>query len=208
MRTMFDYFLDDEGLIPPMERMSIDDYDMRQPKLNDREDVFASAKTARLMNELGANIAVTEDDEHHAQELFTSARTPTKYERQLPGVMLKLEALLTQYDHMIIDDAQRLRTYVTNRLLEETEDDDPKIRLRAYELLGKITDVGLFTERKEVTVKHQTDDELKNVLKAKLDKLIHSRSGEIQDAQIIDHETQKATEKAKTIKAEDLLDSI
>jgi len=208
MRTKFDYLLKEDGLIPPMERQSIDDYDIPQPKLNDREDVFASAKTARLLNELGANIEVTEEDEHRAQELFTSARTPTKYERTLPGVMLKLEALLTQYDHMIIDDAQRLRTYVTNRLLEETEDEDPKIRLRAYELLGKITDVGLFTERKEVTVKHQSTDELKDVLKAKLDKLIQSRSGTIEDAVVIDHKTQEATEKAKTLKAQDLLDTI
>jgi len=208
MRTMFDYLLDDDGLIPPLEQMPFDEDERPAPKLNDREDVFASAKTARVMNELGANIAVTEEDECHAQELFTSARSPTKYERTLPGVMLKLEALLTQYDHMIIDDAQRLRTYVTNRLLEETEDDDPKIRLRAYELLGKITDVGLFTERKEVTVKHQTDDELKNVLKAKLDKLIHSRSGQIQEPVTIDHATQEATEKAKKLRAQDLLDTI
>ena len=36
------------------------------------------------------------------------------------------------------------------------------------ELLGKMTDVGLFTERKEITVTHQTADELREKLREKL----------------------------------------
>jgi hypothetical protein len=39
------------------------------------------------------------------------------------------------------------------------------------ELLGKHSDVGLFTDRSEVTITHQTTDELRNKLREKLQKL-------------------------------------
>jgi hypothetical protein len=44
-------------------------------------------------------------------------------------------------------------------------------RLRALELLGKITDVGLFTERKELTVTHQNSGDVQEKLREKLEKL-------------------------------------
>lgn len=196
------YLLENEdGLLPPLEQVPIGN----SPKLNDREDIFASAQTAKLLQDLGDEIEVTEEDEGRAQELFESARPPTKHERQLPGVMLKLEALLTQYDHMVIQDAQQVRTYVTNRLLEETSDPDPKIRLRAYELLGKISDVGLFTERKEVTVTHQTTEELTDLLRAKLNNLIEGDYEEVEDAEEAEFEDYTPMKLAKTVTADDIL---
>jgi hypothetical protein len=39
------------------------------------------------------------------------------------------------------------------------------------ELLGKITDVGLFTERKELTVTHQNSGDVQEKLREKLEKL-------------------------------------
>jgi len=45
------------------------------------------------------------------------------------------------------------------------------VRIRALELLGKISDVGLFTDRTEVVVTHQSTDELRNKLREKLLKL-------------------------------------
>ena len=61
---------------------------------------------------------------------------------------------------------------VTNRLLEESQNPDPRIRIRALELLGKHSDVGLFTDRSEVTITHQSTDELKARLRSKLQRLI------------------------------------
>ena len=169
-----EFLLDDEPLLPTLDQVPLDAV---PPSLNDREDIFASAQTARLVNELDdKDIFIDEDDEARAQEIFANGRSPSKYERTLPGVMLKLEALLTEYDHQIIRDADQVRVYVTNRLLEETNDPDPKIRLRAYELLGKISEVGLFTERQEVTVRHQSTEELQETLRAKLGRLIEGEA--------------------------------
>jgi hypothetical protein len=185
MQNTLAYLLENEdGLIPPLEQVPIGN----SPKLSDREDIFASAQTAKLLQDLGDDIEVTEEDAARAQELFESARTPTKHEKQLPGVMLHLEAMLSTYDHMVIEDAQQVRTYVTNRLLEESNDDDPKIRLRALEMLGKISEVALFTERTEVTVKHQSTEELENLLRNKLSSLIDGEAQEIEDAIFVENQ--------------------
>jgi len=119
--------------------------------------------------------------------------------------MLKLEALLTEYDHSIIHDAQQMRNYVTNRLLEETSDPDPKIRLRAYELLGKISDVGLFAERKEITIKNQSTEELTDLLRAKLTRLIDGEAEEIEDAVVVSNQNHEAHRLAQTVTADDLM---
>ena len=68
-----------------------------------------------------------------------------------------------------------------NKLLLESENPDPRIRLRAIELLGKISDVSLFAEKTEVTVTHQTTDELRAILRQKLEKIVRP-SEEVEEA--------------------------
>ncbi len=57
--------------------------------------------------------------------------------------------------------------------------------MRALELLGKISDVGLFTEKSEVTITHQTTDDIKEKLRGKLAKLVNPPP-EIEDATVIE----------------------
>tara|TARA_R100001224_G_scaffold101555_1_gene73158 strand:- start:253 stop:522 length:270 start_codon:yes stop_codon:yes gene_type:complete len=71
---------------------------------------------------------------------------------------------------------------VTNKLIEETENPDPRVRIRALELLGKISDVGLFAEKSEVTITHQSTDDLRERLRSKLTKLVNP----VEDAAVID----------------------
>jgi len=71
----------------------------------------------------------------------------------------------------VVDHAVEVRHLVTNKLLEESQNPDPRIRIRALELLGKVSDVGLFSEKHEVTVTHQTTDDLRHKLREKLQKL-------------------------------------
>ena len=40
-------------------------------------------------------------------------------------------------------------------------------------MLGKITDVGLFTEKSEVTINHRSTEDLVNSVRAKIHKLMH-----------------------------------
>jgi hypothetical protein len=87
-----------------------------------------------------------------------------------------LKKLLSEYDENVIKSAVQIRNYVTNKLIEETTNNDPKIRIRALELLGKVGDVGLFVERSEITVRHKTTVELEASIKDRISKLMDLRS--------------------------------
>ena len=158
-----------EVLIPPLEPHAPESM-----KINDtREKIHAAAMTACALLALGDD-DITEDEVADGRDLariiFRDGRNPTEEELKRPAVVLHLEALLSEYDHAIIQDATQVRQYVTNRLLEESAPDkDPKQSLRALQMLGNITEVGLFTERLEVTVKQQTTEELEDKLKQALD---------------------------------------
>ena len=153
-----------EVLIPPLETHAPDSM-----KIEDtREKIHAAAMTACTLMALGDDeipVEEIEDGRDLARKIFQDGREPTEEELKRPAVVLHLEALLTEYDHEIIKDATSVRRYVTHRLLEEsTPDKDPKYALRALENLGKITEVGLFTERVEVTIKQQSTEELEDKL--------------------------------------------
>jgi hypothetical protein len=167
---MLEFLLSDDGLIPPLQRVP----NKPTPKPDTRQEIRAAANTAALLASLGDNTTVSEESANLARELFSSGREPTAYERTLPEVMTHLNALLTEYDYSLLEDARKIRNYVANRLLEESNNKDPRIRMRAYELLGKITEVGLFTERSEITVKHKPTEELETLLREKLNKLSSS----------------------------------
>lgn len=164
-----------EILIPPLESTPPDSMRITDT----REKIHAAAMTACALLALGDDDIPEEevaDGRDLARIIFRDGREPTEEELKRPAVVLHLEALLSEYDHEIIKDATQVRQYVTNRLLEESAPDkDPKQSLRALQMLGNITEVGLFTERVEVTVKQQSTEELEDKLKQALD-IINART--------------------------------
>ena len=54
--------------------------------------------------------------------------------------------------------------------MEISKDEDNRTALKALELLGKASD--LFTERAEITITHQTSDELKSAIKERINQLM------------------------------------
>lgn len=81
---------------------------------------------------------------------------------------LWLDKLLSEYDNAIIEDTVRLKTYVTTRLVEETEGEKAADRLRALESLGRLTQLGMFSDKLEVSINTKSTDELKDELSKKL----------------------------------------
>jgi len=71
-----------------------------------------------------------------------------------------------------VQEAVQLRRFVTNKLIEDTGLADPRHRLKALELLGKISDVGLFTDKTIVLTKDSTSEELEAKIKSKLFKIL------------------------------------
>jgi len=177
--------------------------DMPMPD-NDEFDRFvptlkAAAATARLLAEAGLTFAPTDADLDYAAGITRqAAQEPGELMlkaaalgllKQTPAALLLTEHILQEFGHKVVQEAQQVRFLVTNKLVVETENPDPRVRLRALELLGKIGDVGLFNEKREVTVTHQTTDDVKDRLRAKLQQLLT-----VEDADFIDDEPEEPEE--------------
>jgi uncharacterized protein YjgD (DUF1641 family) len=76
--------------------------------------------------------------------------------------------MLDEYDVEVVRNAAQVRNYVKMRLLMLTGSDKESTQLKALELLGKMSDVGAFAERLEVSVTHRTTEELQAELATKL----------------------------------------
>lgn len=142
-------------------------------------EVDARYATTKLFEELGAppSAAVKEKAQRASAERAFVALTATTDEdeqkRQLaemncPAAVRELVGMLTAYEWAFVEQAKQLRGYAVAKLVEETTHPDARIRLKALELVGKITEVALFTERSEVKHTNVSDSELDEMLKARL----------------------------------------
>jgi hypothetical protein len=151
-------------------------FDLSDEEASTHKDrITVAANTAALIGELGGTFELTDADEHAAHALIKGAKD-IKTTRQLaiPAVARKLHLLLSEYDHQVIKDAHQGRLYVTNRLVELSQCGDPKVELKALELLGKHSDIGLFTERSEITITHKTSVDLENSIKERIKRLLNA----------------------------------
>ena len=81
---------------------------------------------------------------------------------------LWLDKLLSEYNNAIVEDTVRLKTYVTTKLVEESEGEKAADRLRALESLGRLSQLGMFADKLEISVNTKSTDELKEELSKKL----------------------------------------
>jgi hypothetical protein len=165
----------DEGVpVPPRDDLKAQGDLLRSAK--------AAVNAARLLAEHGLLMpAPSEEDKvasaglvaAYAADPDTTSRaaTPIRMGKMTPAALQLTADMLEQFGHKIVEDAVQVRHLVMNKLLIETDNPDARIRIRALEMLGKITDVGLFTERSEVMVTHQTADDLRERLRSRLAEL-------------------------------------
>jgi hypothetical protein len=89
-----------------------------------------------------------------------------------PAAVQHLVGMLTAYDWEFVNQAKELRGYVVAQLVEETKSTNANIRLKALGLLGKVTEIGLFTEKIEIKKEELTDGDLDKRIKEKLNKFM------------------------------------
>lgn len=174
---MFEHLIDFE----PQVQNSADGF-VPVEKTHPTEHVDAQTNTLDWLKELGAadefEIA-TEAQTQAARTAFTNlvtAQPPNQTHKALeqiktPAAVQHLVGMLTAYDWQFINQAQEIRGYAMAQLLEETKNPSASIRLKALALLGKVTEVGLFTEKIEVKKSEMTDAELEARIKEKLGKM-------------------------------------
>jgi hypothetical protein len=155
-------------------------------KLDDAspEDVLsAQVATEQWLAELGVDDDDVVANQHQTEaarkafgSLTTNADTTEQKaslaELKSPAAVRHLTGMLAAYDWQFIDMAQQLRGYTVAKLLEETKSPNANIRLKALGLLGKVTEVGLFTEQIEVKKVEMTDAEVEQRIKDKLAKFM------------------------------------
>ena len=163
-----------------------------EPSADLKTRVEAAANTAKELGEHGIDLEPTKEDKDTAARLSVAYAddpedvskkvTEKKMSTLTPASLVLTDSILKQFGRSVVESAVQIRHLVTNKLIEETENPDPRVRIRALELLGKISDVGLFSAKSEVTITHQSTDDLRERLRSKLTKLVNP----VEDAAVID----------------------
>jgi hypothetical protein len=145
-----------------------------QPKTH-KDAVTIAANTADLIDQLGGSIDYDNSALKQAASLVTGAEKPDKPKHiSVPAEAKAAAALIKRFDFQAFADTQQARNFITNRLIQLADCGDPKLELKALELLGKHSDVGLFTERSEITVHHTSSQALENSIKERIKRLLNS----------------------------------
>jgi len=163
------------------------------PHIDLKKRAEYAGNTVKKLAEHGLDTTPTKEDRDTAAKLVLAyAKAPEKTSKAVtakkaaaltPASLLMTNSILQEFGQSVAESAVQIRYLVTNKLVLETDNPDPRVRIRALELLGKISDVGLFAEKSEVTIMHQSTDALRNKLRSKLAKLVNP---EEEDSIIID----------------------
>ena len=139
--------------------------------------VDAMFETAKILESDDASI-IGAAERQAAQHAFASLTTHQTQEQQrqalgtlrVPASVKHLVGMLTTYDWQFVQQAQEIRSYCVAQLLEETKNPDSRVRLTAIRLLGNVTEVALFTERREVTHRMLTEEEAEKAINDRMQK--------------------------------------
>jgi hypothetical protein len=139
------------------------------------DELAVAGNTAELLEQLGAPIEVDERTLQKEQQLIKEAVTAKKTENltSLP-VAYGAASFLRAYGQSLALDVNQARAAITTKLMEIADCGDTKYELRALELLGKHSDIGLFTERSEITINYNSPESLEAAIKERVKRLLNA----------------------------------
>jgi hypothetical protein len=145
-----------------------------QPKTH-ADSVAIAANTADLIAQLGGSIDYDDNDLEAAKKLILGEGKAEKPKTiSISAQAQAASVLIKQFDFNAFADQLQARNFITNRLIEIASCGDTKHELKALELLGKHSDIGLFTERSEIHVHHTTSVTLENSIKERVKRLLNA----------------------------------
>jgi hypothetical protein len=145
-----------------------------QPKTH-KDGIAIAVNTANLIEKIGPGIDFEDKDLHKSSDLFNGTDKPNAPKHIQVAAEAKAAAvLIKKFDFQAFADIQQARTYITNKLITLSDCGDTKIEIKALELLGKHSDIGLFTERSEITVHHTTSKGLEDSIKERIKRLMNA----------------------------------
>jgi hypothetical protein len=140
-----------------------------------QDEVVLAANTAETLMALGAPIEIEASDIDKTIDLFKAAkRNKASKELKRPETAFAASLFLKTYANRVAADMADVRSAITAKLMEIANCGDPRYELKALELLGKHSDVGLFTERSEITINHKSSDDLEAAIKERIKRLLNA----------------------------------
>ena len=186
-------------------------YDLSEEKTNNLlEEMAVAGNTAELQEVLGASLDISERDAEREKELLRAvaeAKKPTNLSNQ--PTAFAAAAFLRAYGQQLAMDAAQARAAITNKLMEIADCGDPRYELKALELLGKHSDIGIFTDRSEITVNYKNPEDLEKAIKERVKNLLNATVVETisldeQLGSLNDAETQSRLDEALGVLVEDV----
>lgn len=174
-----------------------------EKKLSAVDLLQGQIETTEWLEELGARSdeeVLQTAQENQARDAFKAlVATPTEAKGAIqkltvPPAVKKLVGMLTAYDWAFVEQAKEIRGMAVAKILEETDHPDARIRLKALELLGRVTEIGLFTDRIEVKKTELSDSELDAKIKEKLLAIQNTIEAPKDDANVTDVEENEPSE--------------
>lgn len=161
-------------LQPTTEHKLPFDLSDEQPKTH-KDGIAIAVNTAAALESLGPSIEFEDKDLHSVAEVINSTEKPNAPKHIQSAAEAKAASVLIKtFDFQAFADIQQARTFITNKLVKMTDCGDPKIEIKALELLGKHSDIGIFTERSEITVHHTTSKGLEDSIKERIKRLMNA----------------------------------
>ena len=125
---------------------------------DDDEEILNEARQEKVAHTF--NSLVTNDPRAKQQLL----------QLDLPDEIKSAIGMVTAYQWKFVEQAEELRSMAVSDIVKEIQHPDARIRLKALEMLGKVTEVALFTDRVQIKNEEVTDEELDARIKEKLGK--------------------------------------
>ena len=151
-------------------------FDISDEQPATHQDAIAVAvNTVDAIESLGGSIDYSDEDLEKAQSLVLGEDKPKTPKSFTSSAEAKaVTALVRRFNFNSFGDALEARNYITNKLVMLADCGDPKVELKALELLGKHSDIGLFTNRNELTVHHTSSESLENSIKERIKRLLNA----------------------------------
>jgi hypothetical protein len=139
------------------------------------DEVAITSLTSELLEQLGAPLEVDEADFEREKKLIKGAIQDKKASAlRTPMAATAARGFLQEYGKSMAVDAAQVRVALTNKLLEIADCGEIKYELKAIELLGKHSDIGLFTERSEININYNSPDALEKQIKERVKRLLNA----------------------------------
>jgi hypothetical protein len=139
------------------------------------DEVAITSMTAELLEQLGAPLEIDQENLEREKRLIKDAIEDKKASAlRTPIAATAARAFLQEYGRSLAADASQVRTAITNKLIEIANCGDTKFELKALELLGKHSDIGLFTERSVININYNSPEALESAIKERVKRLLNA----------------------------------